>query len=69
MVASVDVYLQAANPGCVLEDFVRWYSPRDYVLETTIDTDTGETVDKGEFGHTITSNESCRVSAELWMFT
>ncbi len=22
---------KAANPGCVLEDFVRWYSPRDYV--------------------------------------
>ncbi|XP_072301479.1 rab3 GTPase-activating protein catalytic subunit [Eucyclogobius newberryi] len=21
---------KAANPGCVLEDFVRWYSPRDY---------------------------------------
>lgn len=24
---------QAANPGCVLEDFVRWYSPRDYIEE------------------------------------
>lgn len=22
---------KAANPGCVLEDFVRWYSPRDYI--------------------------------------
>jgi len=22
---------KAANPGCVLEDFVRWYSPRDFV--------------------------------------
>ena len=22
--------LQAANPGCVLEDFVRWYSPPDW---------------------------------------
>jgi len=21
---------QAANPGCMLEDFVRWYSPRDW---------------------------------------
>ena len=21
---------KAANPGCLLEDFVRWYSPRDY---------------------------------------
>ncbi|KAF4086748.1 hypothetical protein AMELA_G00087890 [Ameiurus melas] len=24
---------KAANPGCSLEDFVRWYSPRDYVEE------------------------------------
>jgi hypothetical protein len=22
---------QAANPGCALEDFVRWYSPRDWI--------------------------------------
>ena len=22
--------MQAANPGCRLEDFVRWYSPRDW---------------------------------------
>merc|ERR1719259_564406 len=22
---------KAANPGCSLEDFVRWYSPRDFV--------------------------------------
>nr|XP_006816405.1 PREDICTED: rab3 GTPase-activating protein catalytic subunit-like [Saccoglossus kowalevskii] len=22
---------KAANPGCMLEDFVRWYSPRDYI--------------------------------------
>lgn len=21
---------QAANPGCILEDFVRWYSPPDW---------------------------------------
>jgi len=24
---------KAANPGCELEDFVRWYSPRDFVVE------------------------------------
>ncbi len=23
--------LQAANPGCLLGDFVRWYSPRDWI--------------------------------------
>uniref|UniRef100_S4RHY6 Rab3 GTPase-activating protein catalytic subunit n=1 Tax=Petromyzon marinus TaxID=7757 RepID=S4RHY6_PETMA len=26
---------KAANPGCRLEDFVRWYSPRDYEEELT----------------------------------
>ena len=24
---------KAANPGCCIEDFVRWHSPRDYVEE------------------------------------
>uniref|UniRef100_A0A667YNM1 Rab3 GTPase-activating protein catalytic subunit n=1 Tax=Myripristis murdjan TaxID=586833 RepID=A0A667YNM1_9TELE len=38
---------KAANPGCVLEDFVRWYSPRDYVEEEVVD-DKGNTVVKGE---------------------
>ena len=28
---------KAANPGCVLEDFVRWYSPRDYVESEEMD--------------------------------
>ncbi|XP_062861672.1 rab3 GTPase-activating protein catalytic subunit [Trichomycterus rosablanca] len=28
---------KAANPGCSLEDFVRWYSPRDYVEEEVSD--------------------------------
>lgn len=37
---------KAANPGCVLGDFVRWYSPRDYVEEEE-QTDGGETVVKG----------------------
>lgn len=38
---------QAANPGCLLEDFVRWYSPRDYVEEEVVD-ETGQTVLRGE---------------------
>ncbi len=37
---------QAANPGCVLEDFVRWYSPRDYVEEAAVD-EAGQTVIRG----------------------
>lgn len=38
---------KAANPGCVLEDFVRWYSPRDYVEEEVVD-EKGSTVLRGE---------------------
>eukprot|EP00117_Sycon_ciliatum_P030993 scpid22138/ scgid24323/ Rab3 GTPase-activating protein catalytic subunit; RAB3 GTPase-activating protein 130 kDa subunit; Rab3-GAP p130 len=26
---------KAANPGCILGDFVRWYSPRDWVVDST----------------------------------
>uniref|UniRef100_A0A674NIF2 Rab3 GTPase-activating protein catalytic subunit n=1 Tax=Takifugu rubripes TaxID=31033 RepID=A0A674NIF2_TAKRU len=37
---------KAANPGCILDDFVRWYSPRDYVEEEVVD-DTGSLVMKG----------------------
>ncbi|XP_053269260.1 LOW QUALITY PROTEIN: rab3 GTPase-activating protein catalytic subunit [Pleuronectes platessa] len=38
---------KAANPGCVLEDFVRWYSPRDYIEEEEID-EKGNRVVKGD---------------------
>uniref|UniRef100_A0A673AP60 Rab3 GTPase-activating protein catalytic subunit n=1 Tax=Sphaeramia orbicularis TaxID=375764 RepID=A0A673AP60_9TELE len=38
---------KAANPGCVLEDFVRWYSPRDYVEEEVVD-EKGNVVVTGE---------------------
>ncbi|KHN71487.1 Rab3 GTPase-activating protein catalytic subunit [Toxocara canis] len=24
---------KAANPGCIFEDFVRWHSPRDYIID------------------------------------
>jgi hypothetical protein len=27
----VCICIQAANPGCILEDFVRWYSPLDWM--------------------------------------
>ena len=26
---------KAANPGCQLADFVRWYSPRDWTVHAT----------------------------------
>uniref|UniRef100_A0A8C2D0Q7 Rab3 GTPase-activating protein catalytic subunit n=1 Tax=Cyprinus carpio TaxID=7962 RepID=A0A8C2D0Q7_CYPCA len=38
---------KAANPGCCLEDFVRWYSPRDYVEEEVVD-EAGQTVVRGD---------------------
>ncbi|XP_061923521.1 rab3 GTPase-activating protein catalytic subunit [Entelurus aequoreus] len=38
---------KAANPGSVLEDFVRWYSPRDFVEDEVVNEE-GETVLKGE---------------------
>uniref|UniRef100_A0A3Q3AZ99 Rab3 GTPase-activating protein catalytic subunit n=1 Tax=Kryptolebias marmoratus TaxID=37003 RepID=A0A3Q3AZ99_KRYMA len=38
---------KAANPGCVLEDFVRWYSPRDYVEKEEVD-EKGNKVVTGE---------------------
>ncbi|CAL8267074.1 unnamed protein product [Lota lota] len=38
---------KAANPGCSLEDFVRWYSPRDYVEEEVVD-EAGAAVLRGE---------------------
>uniref|UniRef100_A0A8C5CA70 Rab3 GTPase-activating protein catalytic subunit n=1 Tax=Gadus morhua TaxID=8049 RepID=A0A8C5CA70_GADMO len=38
---------KAANPGCSLEDFVRWYSPRDYVEEEVVD-EAGAPVLRGE---------------------
>ncbi|XP_075685314.1 rab3 GTPase-activating protein catalytic subunit isoform X2 [Rhinoderma darwinii] len=38
---------KAANPGCCLEDLVRWYSPRDYIEEEVVD-ESGNKVVKGE---------------------
>ncbi|CAN2390051.1 Rab3 GTPase-activating protein catalytic subunit [Pristimantis euphronides] len=38
---------KAANPGCCLEDFVRWYSPRDYIEEDVLD-EAGNKVTIGE---------------------
>ena len=33
MVALLLNIFKAANPGCVLADFVRWHSPRDWEEE------------------------------------
>jgi len=38
---------KAANPGCVLADFVRWYSPRDWIEDTIDNDDNGTTQQTG----------------------
>jgi len=44
---------QAANPNCLLEDFVRWYSPRDWIetnddITTTDDTPPDNVVNQSD---------------------
>ncbi|CAC5408910.1 RAB3GAP1 [Mytilus coruscus] len=48
LISDMDVLNFAANPGCVLEDFVRWYSPRDWIEdESTMSNDNTQTKPKG----------------------
>lgn len=51
---------QAANPGCVLEDFVRWYSPRDYVEEEVVD-------EKGNTMVTGTLSPRMKIPGNMWV--
>nr|XP_015213851.1 PREDICTED: rab3 GTPase-activating protein catalytic subunit isoform X3 [Lepisosteus oculatus] len=51
---------KAANPGCSLEDFVRWYSPRDYVEEEVVD-ERGETVLQGQL------SARMRIPGNMWV--
>ncbi|XP_037319315.2 rab3 GTPase-activating protein catalytic subunit isoform X1 [Pungitius pungitius] len=51
---------KAANPGCVLEDFVRWYSPRDYVEEELVD-ETGNKEVKGEL------SSRMKIPGNMWV--
>ncbi|XP_069472663.1 rab3 GTPase-activating protein catalytic subunit isoform X2 [Ambystoma mexicanum] len=51
---------KAANPGCCLEDFVRWYSPRDYVEEEVVD-DEGNKVIKGEL------SARMKIPSNMWV--
>lgn len=61
-------YFQAANPGCVIEDFVRWYSPRDIVEveEKVIDPETSEEkmTKKYELSHRMRIQDNTWV--EVW---
>ncbi|XP_021092638.1 rab3 GTPase-activating protein catalytic subunit isoform X4 [Heterocephalus glaber] len=51
---------KAANPGCLLEDFVRWYSPRDYIEEEVTD-DKGNVVLKGEL------SARMKIPSNMWV--
>ncbi|MBZ3890108.1 Rab3 GTPase-activating protein catalytic subunit [Sciurus carolinensis] len=51
---------KAANPGCVLEDFVRWYSPRDYIEEEVID-EKGDVILKGEL------SARMKIPSNMWV--
>ncbi|XP_035661424.1 rab3 GTPase-activating protein catalytic subunit-like isoform X2 [Branchiostoma floridae] len=50
---------KAANPACKLEDFVRWYSPRDWIEEPLTD-ETGQRVLKGEL------SPRMRIPGNMW---
>uniref|UniRef100_A0A8C6Y4T9 Rab3 GTPase-activating protein catalytic subunit n=1 Tax=Naja naja TaxID=35670 RepID=A0A8C6Y4T9_NAJNA len=51
---------KAANPGCCLEDFVRWYSPRDYIEEETVDEEGGVVI-KGEL------SARMKIPSNMWV--
>ncbi|NXC20792.1 RB3GP protein, partial [Corythaeola cristata] len=51
---------KAANPGCCLEDFVRWYSPRDYIEEEVVD-EKGNIVIKGEL------SARMKIPSNMWV--
>jgi hypothetical protein len=51
-------HLQAANPGAILEDFIRWYSPRDWIEEDGVD----------EYGQKKGAIDCCSDSScEVWL--
>ncbi|GFS18446.1 rab3 GTPase-activating protein catalytic subunit [Elysia marginata] len=51
---------KAANPGCILEDFVRWYSPRDYIVTG----ENGEEVPVEEGDGETSGNPGCDTNEE-----
>ena len=53
---------KAANPGCCLEDFVRWYSPRDFIEEDEEDEDREMGVSRGKMEEGSDKKDDCRAS-------
>ncbi|XP_010212834.1 PREDICTED: rab3 GTPase-activating protein catalytic subunit [Tinamus guttatus] len=60
VVGLITSILLAANPGCCLEDFVRWYSPRDYIEEEVVD-EKGNVVIKGEL------SARMKIPSNMWV--
>jgi Rab3 GTPase-activating protein catalytic subunit len=52
---------KAANIGCILEDFVRWYSPRDWIETETLSTETNEIVKTFELSHRM------KIPGNMWV--
>ncbi|KAL3864829.1 hypothetical protein ACJMK2_006481 [Sinanodonta woodiana] len=51
---------KAANPGCALEDFVRWYSPRDWI-EDEVEGENVQTVIKGHL------SQRMEIPGNMWV--
>ncbi|KAK0049529.1 rab3 GTPase-activating protein catalytic subunit [Biomphalaria pfeifferi] len=67
---------KAANPGCILEDFVRWYSPRDYVVEgeTNLDNENdldGESLEADQKGPNVFKrghlSQRMQIPGNMWV--
>ncbi|KAF7831352.1 rab3 GTPase-activating protein catalytic subunit [Senna tora] len=58
---------KAANPGCILEDFVRWHSPPDWT-ESEQSTDAKDSSEGGETGEPLSTRvwKECNLWRELW---
>jgi len=50
---------KAANPGCILADFVRWYSPRDWVQEEVLN-------DDGTLTHKAQLSQRMQIPGNVW---
>jgi hypothetical protein len=54
---------KAANPGCVLADFIRWHSPRDWITET----ENGEALEDTQGRLSDRMTEPNNLWQELWV--
>jgi Rab3 GTPase-activating protein catalytic subunit len=52
---------KAANPGCILEDFVRWYSPRDFVEVESSNSETNQIEKRFELSNRM------KIAGNMWI--